>query len=177
MDCSAPGFPVLHHLPEFAQTHVHSVSDVIHLILCCPLCLLPLIFPSIRVVSNELALCIRWPKDGSFNFSINHFNEYSGLISFRIDWFDLLAVQGTLRSFLWPYSSKALILCHSAFFMVQFSIHTWLVEKPQLWQYGPLLAKYCLCFLILSRFVRAFLPRSKCLNFVAVVTICSDFGA
>ena len=121
MDCSAPGFPVLHHLPEFAQTHVHSVSDVIHLILCCPLCLLPLIFPSIRVVSNELALCIRWPKDWSFNFSINPFNEYSGLISFMIDWFDLLVVQGTLKSLLQHHSLKASVLPHSAFFMVQLS--------------------------------------------------------
>ena len=102
MNCSTSGFPVLYHLHEFAPTHVHSVSDVIHLILCCPLCLLPLIFPSIRVVSNELALCIRWPKDWSFNFSINPFNEYSGLISFRIDWFDLLAARDSQESSLAP---------------------------------------------------------------------------
>ena len=85
MDCSTPGFPVLYHFPEFAQTHVHWVSDAIpHLVLCCPL-LLPSLFPSIRVFSSELALCIRWPKKWSISFSISPFNEYSGLITFRID--------------------------------------------------------------------------------------------
>ena len=88
---------------------------------CCPLLLLPSIFPSIRVFSNELVLCIRWPKDWRFSFSICPFNEYSGLISFKMDWLDLLAVQGTLKSLLWHHSSKASILRHSAFFMVQFS--------------------------------------------------------
>ena len=91
MDCSTPGFPVLHYLPEFAQTHVH------HLILFHPLLLLALIFPSIRVFSNESALCIRWPKYYSVSFSISLSSEYWGLISFRIDWFDLFAVQGTLQ--------------------------------------------------------------------------------
>ena len=95
MDCSKPGFPVLHCLLKFAQTHVHWVGDAIHLILCRPL-LLPSIFPSIRVFSNELPLHIRSSKDWSF--SISSSNEYSGLICFRIDWFDLLAVQGTLKS-------------------------------------------------------------------------------
>ena len=109
---------------------IQSVMPSNHLIFCCPLRLLPLIFPSIRVFSSESALCIRWPKDWSFNFSINPFNVYSGLISFRIDWFDLLAVQGTLKSFLRPYSSKALILCHSAFFMVQLSYPYIIMEKP-----------------------------------------------
>ena len=91
-----------------------------HLIICRPL-LLPSIFPSIRVFSNESVLCIKWPKYWSFGFSISPSNEYSGLISFRIDWFDLLAVQGTLKSLLQQHSSKASILRHSAFIMVQFS--------------------------------------------------------
>ena len=92
-----------------------------HLILCRPLLLLPSIFPSIRVFSNESVLHIRWPKYWSFSFSISPSNEYSGLISFRIDWFDLLAVQGTLKSLLQHYSSEALVLQHSAFCMVQLS--------------------------------------------------------
>ena len=100
---------------------IESVMPSNHRILCCPLILLPSIFPSIRVFSNELALCIRWPKYWSFNFSISPSNEYSGLISFRIDLFDLLAVQGTLKSLLQHHSSKASILWHSAFFMVQLS--------------------------------------------------------
>ena len=98
MEYSTLGFPVLHHLPEFAQImSIESVMPSNHLILCCPLFLMPSIFPSIKVFSNELALCIRWPKYWSFSFSISPFNEYSGLISFRIDWLDL-AVQGTLES-------------------------------------------------------------------------------
>ena len=92
-----------------------------HLILCCPLLLLPSIFPSIRVFSNESALCIRCPKYWSFYFSISPSNEYSGLMSFRIDWLDILAVQGTLKSLLQHHNSKASILWHSAFFIVQFS--------------------------------------------------------
>ena len=95
-----------------------------HLILCRPLLCPPSIFPSIRVFSNELVLCVRWPKDWSFSFSINPSNEYSGLISFRMDWLDLLAVQGTLKSLLQHHSSTASILRHSAFFPVQLtSIH------------------------------------------------------
>ena len=98
MDCSTPRFPVLQHLPELAQIHVHSVSDAInHLVLCHPLLLLPSIFPSIRIFSNKSALRIRWLKYWSFSFSISPSNEYLGLISFRIDRFALLAVQGTLR--------------------------------------------------------------------------------
>ena len=120
MDCCMPGFPVHHQLMELAQTHVHQVSDAInHLILCCPLLLLPSILPSIRVFSNESVLHIRWPKHWRFSFSISLSNEYSELISFRIDWFDLLAVQGTLKSLLQHHSSKASILQHSAFFVVQ----------------------------------------------------------
>ena len=101
-----------------------------HLILCHPLLLLPSIFPIIRVLSNESVLHIRWPKYWSFSFSISPSNEYSGLISFRMDWLDLLAVQGTLKSLLQHHSSKASILWRSAFFIVQSHIHTWLLEKP-----------------------------------------------
>ena len=111
MNRSMPGLPVHHQLPEFTQTHVHRVGDAIQPShpLSSPL-LLPPIPPSIRVFSNESVLCIRWPKDWSFSFSISPSNEYSGLISFRIDWFDLLAVQGTLKSLLQHHSSKASIL-------------------------------------------------------------------
>ena len=120
MDCSLPDFPVLHHLLEFAQIHVHWVSDAIQPPhpLSSPL-LLPWIFPSIRVFPNESALRITWPKYWSFSFMISPSNEYSGSISFRIDWSDLLSVQGTLKSLLQHQSSKASILWHSAFFMVQ----------------------------------------------------------
>ena len=90
MNCSAPGLPVHHQLPEFTQTHsIESVMPSNHLIFCHPLLLLPSIFPSIRVFSNELALCIRWPKDWSFSFNISPSNEHSGLVSFRMDWLDL----------------------------------------------------------------------------------------
>ena len=115
-DCSTPSFPAFHYLPEFLKfMSIESVMPSNHLILCHPLLLLPSIFPSIRVFSNELALCIRWPKYWSFSFSISPSNEYSGLIFFRIDWFDFLAVQGTLRSLLQHHSSKASILQCSAF--------------------------------------------------------------
>ena len=100
---------------------IELVMSSNHLILCCPLLLLPPIFPSIRVFSSESALCIRWPKYWSFSFSISPFNEHSGLISFRMDWFDLLAVQGTLKSLLQHHSSIASILWHSAFFIFQLS--------------------------------------------------------
>ena len=122
MDCSTPGFPVHHQLPELAQTHpIKSVMPSNHLILCCPLLFFLSIFPSTRVFSSESVLHIRWPKYWSFSFSISLSNEYSGLISFTIDWFDLLAVQGTLKSLLQHHSSKASILQHSAFFTVQHS--------------------------------------------------------
>ena len=107
MDCSTPGLPVHHQLPAFTQTHVHrAVMPSNHLILCHPL-LLPSIFPSIRIFSNESALCIRWPKYWSFSFNISPSNKYSGLISFRMDWLDLLVVQRTLESLLQHHSSKA----------------------------------------------------------------------
>ena len=130
MDCSTPGFPVHQKHPEFAQTHVLRVSDGInHLILSHPLLLLPSIFPSIRVFSNDSVLCIRWPK--YWNFSISPSNEYSGLISFRINWLDLLAVQGTLRSLLQHHSSKASILWCSTFFIDHLSHPYVTTGKPQ----------------------------------------------
>ena len=122
MDCSMPGFPVHHQLPELAQTHVHSVGDAIQpLILCCLLLLLPSIFPSTRIFSNESAVHIRWSKYQSFSFSISPSSEYSGLISFKIDWLDLLAVPGSLKSLLQHHSSKTFVLQGSAIFMVQLS--------------------------------------------------------
>ena len=108
---------------------IKSVMPSSHLILCHPLLLLPPIPPSIRVFSNESTLCMRWPKYWSFSFSISPSNEHPGLISFRMDWLDLLAVQGTLRSLLQHHSSKASILRRSAFFTVS-HIHTWPLEKP-----------------------------------------------
>ena len=122
MGCSTPGLPVHHQLPELTQTHVHRVGDAFqpsHPLLS-PL-LLPSIFPSIRVFSNQSVLCIRWPKYWSFSFSISPSNEHSELISCRIDWLDLLAVQETLKSLLQHHSSKASILRGSAFFIVQLS--------------------------------------------------------
>ena len=122
MDWSTPGLPVHHSLPEFTQTHVHWVSDAIqYLILCHSLLLLLSIFPSIRVFSKESVLHIRWPKYWSFSFNIHPSNEHPGLISFRMHWLNLLAVQGTLKSLLQHHSSKASILWHSAFFIVQLS--------------------------------------------------------
>ena len=122
MDCSTPGFPVYHQLLELLKLmSIKSVMPSNHFILCCPLLLLPSIFPSIRGFSNESALRIRWPKYWSFSFNISPTNEHPGLISFRTDWLDLLAVQGTLRSLLQRHSSKASILLHSAFFIVQIS--------------------------------------------------------
>ena len=119
MSCSTPGLPVHHQLPEFTQTQVHQVSDAMgHLILCCPLLLLPPIPPSIRVFSSESTLRMRWPKYWSFSFSIIPSKEHPGLISFRMDWLDLLAVQGSLKSLLQHHSSKALILRRSAFLTV-----------------------------------------------------------
>ena len=128
MDCSTPGLPVHHQLPEFTQTNGHeSIESVMpsnHLILCCPLLLLPSLFPSIMFLSNESALHIRWPKYWHFSFSISPSNEYSGLISFRMDWLCLLAVQGTLKSLLQHHSSKPSILQCSAFFRSNSHIHT-----------------------------------------------------
>jgi len=133
-----------------------------HLVLCHPLLLLPSIFPSIRVFSSESVLCIRWPKYWSFSFSIRPSNEYSGLISFRIHWFDLLAVQGTLKSLLPYHSSKASILWCSAFFVVQLSHSYMTTGKTIALTIQTFVGKVmCLLFNMLSRFVVAFLPRGK----------------
>ena len=131
-----------------------------HLILCCPLLLLPSNFPNIRVFSNESAVHIRWPK--YWNFSISPSNEYSGLISFRINWFDLLEVQGSLKSLLQHHSSKASILQHSAFFMVQLS-HPYMTtgKTIALTRWTFVCKVMSLLFNMLSRFVIAFLPGSK----------------
>ena len=116
MDCSTSGLPVHHQLPELAQSHVHqSVMPSSHLILCDPLLLLRLIFPSIRVFSNESVHHIRWPKYWSFSFNISPSNEHSGLISFRMDWLDRLAVQGTLKSLLQHHSLKSSIFSALSF--------------------------------------------------------------
>ena len=131
IDCSTPGFPVLHSLLEFAQTHViEPVMLSNYLILCCPLLLSSSIFPSIRVFSIESVLHMRWPKCWSFSFSISPSNEHSGLISFRMDRLDLLAVQGMLKSLLQHHSTKASILWHSVFSTVQHHIYTWPLGKP-----------------------------------------------
>ena len=157
---------------------IKSVMPSNHLILCHPLLLLPSIFPSTRVFSNELVLCIRWPKYWSFNFSISPSNEYSGLISFRIDWLDLVAVQGTLKSLLQHHSSKASIIWCSAFFTVQLS-HPYMTtgKTRALTRETYFVGKVMpLLFNMLSRLVISFLPR-RVFNFMAAVTICSDFGA
>ena len=133
-----------------------------HLILCRPLLLLPSIFPSIRIFSNESVLPIRWPKYWSFSFSISLSNEYSGLISFRIEWLDLLPVQGTLKSLLQHHSSKASILRHSALFMVQLSHPYMTIGKTIALTICTFVSKLMsLLFNMLSRFVIAFLPRSR----------------
>ena len=141
---------------------IESVMPSNHLILCCPLFLLPSIFPSIRVFPNESVLHIRWPKYWSFSFSISFSNEYSGLIFFRTDWFDLLAVQGTLKTLLQHHSSKASILQHSAFFIVQLSYPYMTIGKNIVltrWTFADNVMS--LLFNMLSRLVIAFLPRSK----------------
>ena len=141
---------------------VESVMPSSHLILCRPLLLLPTIPPSIRVFFNESIICTRWPKYQSFSFSISHSNEYSGLISFRIGWFDLLTVQGTLKSLLQHYSSNASILRCSAFFMVQFSHPYMTTGKTIALTRRTFVGKVMSLLLnMLSRLVIAFLPRSK----------------
>ena len=150
-----------------------------HLTLCRPLLILPSVFPNIRVFSNESLLHIRWPKYWSFSFNISPSNDYSGLISFRIDWFDLLAVQGTLKSLLPHHSSKAWILWHSAFCIVQLS-HPYMTTVKTIaftrWTFVSRVMS--LLFNILSRLVNKFSSKEKVsFNFMAAVTICSDFGA
>ena len=140
-----------------------SVMPSNHLFLCCPLLLLPSIFPSIRAFSNESILRIRWPKYWSFNFSICPFNEYSGLISFRIDWFDLLVVKETLESLLQHHTSKTSISWRSPFFTVQLSRpYVTTGETIALTRWTSVGKVMPLLFNVLSRLVLAFLPRSKC---------------
>ena len=163
MDCSTLDFPVHHQLQSLLKLmSIESVMPSNHLILYRPLLLLPPIPPSIRVFSNESALHIRWPKYWSFHFSISPSNEYSGLIFFRMDWLDLLAVQGTLKSLLQHHCSKASILWYSAFFIVQL-LHPYmttgktiaLTRQTFVWKVMSLL------FNILSRLVITFISRSK----------------
>ena len=145
-------------------TSIESVMPSNHLILCCPPLLQPSIFPSVRVFSNESALHIRWPKYWSFSFNISPFNEHAGLMSFRIDWLDLLAVQGTLKSLLQHHSSKASTLRHSAFFTVQLSHPYMTTGKTIALTRRTFVSKVMsLLFNMLSRLVITFLPRSKCL--------------
>ena len=152
---------------------IKSVMPSNHLILCCPLLLLS-IFPSIGVFSNESALHIRRSEYWSFRFSISPSNEYSELISFRIDWLDLLTVQGTLKSLLQHYSSKASFLWCSAYFMLQLSYPHMTTGKTIDLTRRTFVGKVTsLLFSMLSRFVIVFLPRTKCLNFMAAVTICN----
>ena len=162
MNHSKPGLPVHHQLPEFTHPSIESVMPSSHLILCRPLLLLPPIPPSIRVFSNESTLHMRWPKYWSFSFSITPSKEHPGLISFRMDWLDLLAVQGTLKSLLQHHSSKASILWHSAFFTVQLS-HPYMTTGKTIalirWTFvGKVMS---LLFNMLSSLVIPFLPRSK----------------
>ena len=158
---------------------IKSVMPSSHLILCRPLLLLPSIFLSTRVFSYESALHIRWPKYWSFSFNISPSNEHPGLISFRMDWLDLLAVQGTLKSLLQHHSSKASILRHLDFFTVQLS-HPYMttgktIALTRRTYVGKVMS---LLFNMLSRLVIAFFPKELVsFNFTAAVTICSDFGA
>ena len=158
-----PGFSVHHQLPEPAQTHVHRVGDAIQPSHPLSSPFPPAFyFPSSRIFSNEPVLCIRWPKYWSFSFSISPSNEYSGLISFRIDWLDLLAVQGTLKSFLQHHSSKASILRCSAFFIVQLA-HPYMTagKTIALIRWTFVRKAMSLLFNMLSRLVIAFLPKRK----------------
>ena len=166
MDYSTPGLSItLSSTNSWSLLKLMSMKLVMpynYLIFCCPLHLLPSIFPNIRVFSNESALCIRWPKFCSFSFSISHSNEYSGLISFRMDWLDVLAVQGTLKSFLQYHSSKPSILQCSVFFTVQIS-HPYMTTGniTTLTRWTIVGKVMSLLFNMLSRLVIAFILRSK----------------
>ena len=163
MDCNTPGLPVHHQLRSLLKLmSIQSVMPSSHLILCHPLLFLPSIFPSLRVFSNESALRIRWPEPWSFSFSISPSNEHSGLISFRMDWLDLLEVQGTLNSLLQHYSWKASILQHSAFFIVQLWRLYMTIGKTIALTRQTFVGKVMsLLFNKLSRSVITFLPRNK----------------
>ena len=161
---------------------IESVTPSNHIILCCPVLFPPSIIPSIRVFSKESVLHIRWPKYWSFSLSISPSKEYPGLISFRMDWLDLLAVQGPLKSLLQHHSSKASILWHSAFFTVQLSHPYMTTGKTIALTRQTFVGKVIsLLFHILSRLVITLLPRSKRLliskSLQMAITICSDFGA
>ena len=162
MNHSTPGLPIHHQLSESKPMSIGSVMPSNHLILCHPLLLLPTIFPSIRVFSNESALRIRWPKYWRFSFNINPPNGHLGLISFRMDWLDLLAVQGTPMSLLQHHSSKASIFQRSAFFTVQLS-HPYMTtgKTIALTRWTCVGIVMSLLFNMLSRLVITFLPRSK----------------
>ena len=159
---STPGLPVHHQLQSPPKPmSIESVMPSNHLILCYPFLLLPSIFPSIRVFSNESALHIRWPKYWSFNFNISPSNEHPGLISFRMDWLDLLAVQGTLKSLLQHHSSKASVLQHSAFFIIQLS-HPYMTTGKAIALTRWIFVDNVISLLfMLSRLVITFLSRSK----------------
>ena len=163
MDCSTLSLPIHHQLTEFTKLmSIQLVMPSSHLILCRPLLLLPSIFPSTRVFSNESVLPIRWPKYWSFSFSISPSNEHPELVSFRMDWLDLLAVQGTLQSLLQHHSSKASILWPSAFFRVQISCPYMTTGKTTALTRWTFVSKVMsLLFSILPRFVIALVPRSK----------------
>ena len=158
-----PGFPIHHQAWSLLKLmSIVSVMPPNHLILCCPLLLPPIIFPSIRVFSSESVLPIKWPKYWSFSFSISHSSWYSGLISFRMDWLDLLAVQGTLKSLLQHHSSKASVLHCSTLFIVQLS-HPYMttVKVIALTRWTIVGKVMSLLFNMLSRLVINFLPRNK----------------
>ena len=163
VNLSTLGLPVHHQLPEFTQTHVHRVSDAIRPFHPpSPLLLLPSIFPSNKVFSNKLALCIRWPKYWSFSFSINPSEEHPGQISFRMECLDLLAVQGTIKSLLQHHTSKSSILQWSAFFTVQLSHPYMTTGKTIALTRQIFVGKVMsLRFNMMSRLVIPFLPRSK----------------
>ena len=163
MNHSTPGLLIHHQLLSLPKPmSIELVMTSNHLILCHPLLLLPLIFASIRVFSNESTLRIRWPKYWSFSFNISPSNEYSGLIFFRMDWLDLLAVQGTLKSPLQYHTSKASILQRSAFFVVQLS-HPYMTTGKTIALTRQTFVDKVVLFNMLSRLVITFLPRSKCL--------------
>ena len=160
--CSSDLLSITNSRSSLKLTSIESMMPSSYLILCCPLLLLPSIFLIIRIFSNKSVLHIRWAKYWSFSFSISPSNEYSGLIPFRMDWLDLLAVQGALRSLLQHHNSKASVLWHSAFFVVQLS-HPYMAtgKTRALTRWTFVVKVMSLLFNMLSRFVITFLPRSK----------------